>query len=69
MKKTRLIALVLAGMMALSACGTPSNPGGSTAENPTPEKTPTEDTTKDNVTEAEYTGPKDYRGWTTLAPW
>ena len=63
MTKKRLVALLAACMMMLSACGAPQAPadgsvGGDTQSAQT-------ETTEEEVPEEEYTGPKDYQGWTT----
>lgn len=59
MKKSRFLALMLACLMLLSACGKTTPP----VDNPT---TPSDNTKpEDKPVENAYTGPKDYRGWTT----
>lgn len=65
MKKRRLLALLAACVMLLTSCGSPqaSNEGSQGSE---PSSSETVESGEDTQSaEAEYTGPKDYRGWTT----
>lgn len=66
MKKTRLIAFVTACVMALSACGTSGGTNNGAAETQASAAVEKgESTQATQAAEAEYTGPKDYRAWTT----
>lgn len=65
MKKRSLLALLAACVMLLTSCGSPqaSNEGSQGSE---PSSSETVESGEDTQSaEAEYTGPKDYRGWTT----
>lgn len=64
MTKKRLVALLAACMMMLSACGAPQAPADGSVGGDT-QSAQTETTEEEVPAEEEYTGPKDYQGWTT----
>lgn len=63
MTKKRLVALLAACMMMLSACGAPQAPADGSVGGDT-QSAQTETTEEEVPAEEEYTGPKDYQGWT-----
>lgn len=66
MKKTRLIALLAACVMLLTSCGGAQGGSEGKQEGSTSAEAPkTEQSTEQAPAEEAYSGPKDYRGWTT----
>lgn len=63
MKKLVSMLLALTMMVALVACGSNNNAGNNAGNTQTPSNSTDSTTTPE--TPEEYTGPKDYRGWTS----